>query len=114
MATARRAAFSSLARLAPTTILEDATVPRSELARMVAKISVLAALSNGAARELVLDWNRISKNLAVPPCQPAGAGLLQAGVADQGSDGESRFGHGPLRRRDDPREWPPNVDERKA
>lgn len=36
LASARRAAFSALARVAPTTILEDATVPRSELARMVA------------------------------------------------------------------------------
>ncbi|MES2307622.1 MAG: FAD-linked oxidase C-terminal domain-containing protein [Verrucomicrobiota bacterium] len=35
LATARRAAFSSLARLAPTTILEDATVPRSELVKMI-------------------------------------------------------------------------------
>lgn len=35
LAAARRAAFSSLARVAPTTILEDATVPRSELAAMV-------------------------------------------------------------------------------
>lgn len=35
LATARRAAFSSLARVAPTTILEDATVPRSELANMI-------------------------------------------------------------------------------
>jgi glycolate oxidase len=35
LATARRAAFSALARVAPTTILEDATVPRSELANMV-------------------------------------------------------------------------------
>jgi len=35
LATARRAAFSALARVAPTTILEDATVPRSELAKMV-------------------------------------------------------------------------------
>ncbi len=42
LATARRAAFSSLARLAPTTILEDATVPRSELARMVAHIQMVA------------------------------------------------------------------------
>lgn len=42
LATARRAAFSSLARLAPTTILEDATVPRSELARMVARIQEVA------------------------------------------------------------------------
>ena len=38
LATARRAAFSSLARIAPTTILEDATVPRSELAQMVEHI----------------------------------------------------------------------------
>ncbi len=35
LATARRSAFSALARLKPTTILEDATVPRSELASMV-------------------------------------------------------------------------------
>ncbi|AWI08719.1 FAD-binding oxidoreductase [Ereboglobus luteus] len=35
LATARRSAFSALARLRPTTILEDATVPRSELAHMV-------------------------------------------------------------------------------
>jgi glycolate oxidase len=35
LATARRNAFSALARVAPTTILEDATVPRSELAKMV-------------------------------------------------------------------------------
>jgi glycolate oxidase len=35
LASARRSAFSALARVAPTTILEDATVPRSELATMV-------------------------------------------------------------------------------
>jgi glycolate oxidase len=35
LATARRSAFSALARVAPTTILEDATVPRSELATMI-------------------------------------------------------------------------------
>jgi glycolate oxidase len=35
LASARRTAFSALARVAPTTILEDATVPRSELARMI-------------------------------------------------------------------------------
>ncbi len=35
MATARRSAFAALARIKPTTILEDATVPRSELAKMV-------------------------------------------------------------------------------
>jgi len=43
LATARRAAFSSLARIAPTTILEDATVPRSELAQMVEHIQLVAA-----------------------------------------------------------------------
>jgi glycolate dehydrogenase FAD-linked subunit len=42
LATARRAAFSSLARIAPTTILEDATVPRSELAQMVEHIQRVA------------------------------------------------------------------------
>ena len=35
LATARRTAFSALARVAPTTILEDATVPRSELTKMI-------------------------------------------------------------------------------
>lgn len=35
LASARRSAFSALARVAPTTILEDVTVPRSELARMI-------------------------------------------------------------------------------
>ena len=51
----------------------------SELARMVAKISVLAALSNGAARELVLEWNKISQDLAVPPCP---FGIVAGGKGD--------------------------------
>jgi glycolate oxidase len=42
LATARRAAFSALARISPTTILEDATVPRSELAQMVEYIQEIA------------------------------------------------------------------------
>ncbi|MDA0747184.1 MAG: glycolate oxidase subunit GlcD, partial [bacterium] len=42
LATARRSAFSALARLAPTVILEDVTVPRSELARMIARIQGIA------------------------------------------------------------------------
>jgi glycolate oxidase len=42
LAAARRSAFSALARLAPTTILEDATVPRSELAKMVRFVEVVA------------------------------------------------------------------------
>jgi len=42
LAAARRNAFSALARVAPTTILEDATVPRSELARMIRFIESVA------------------------------------------------------------------------
>jgi glycolate oxidase len=43
LASARRSAFSALARVAPTTILEDATVPRSALAQMVRYVSQVAA-----------------------------------------------------------------------
>jgi glycolate oxidase len=43
LTTARRAAFSALARVSPTTILEDATVPRSELANMIRFIQRTAA-----------------------------------------------------------------------
>jgi len=42
LATARRSAFAAVARVAPTTILEDVTVPRSELAGMVHFIQDLA------------------------------------------------------------------------
>ena len=42
LATARRSAFSALARLAPTIILEDATVPRSELAHMIRFVADVA------------------------------------------------------------------------
>ncbi len=42
LATARRSAFSALARVAPTIILEDATVPRSELAKMIRFVEAVA------------------------------------------------------------------------
>src|SRR6058998_2518210 len=42
LASARRSAFSALARVAPTTILEDATVPRSELAQMIRFVEATA------------------------------------------------------------------------
>ena len=42
LAAARRTAFSALARVAPTTILEDVTVPRSELAGMVRFVAAVA------------------------------------------------------------------------
>ncbi len=40
--TARRAALSALSRLKPTTIMEDATVPRSRLAEIVAEVERVA------------------------------------------------------------------------
>jgi glycolate oxidase len=46
LATARRSAFSALARIRPTTILEDVTVPRSELAGMVQFIEGVAERHN--------------------------------------------------------------------
>ncbi|MBM3826675.1 MAG: FAD-binding protein [Verrucomicrobia bacterium] len=42
LATARRSAFSALARVRPTTILEDVTVPRDRLAEMVGYIAEVA------------------------------------------------------------------------
>ncbi|TLS38462.1 glycolate oxidase subunit GlcD [Pseudalkalibacillus caeni] len=41
--TARRSALSALARMKPTTILEDATVPRSKISEMVRAINEIAA-----------------------------------------------------------------------
>jgi glycolate oxidase len=43
---ARKVAFSALARVKPTTILEDATVPRSEIAKMIAEINRIAKKYN--------------------------------------------------------------------
>lgn len=44
--TGRRVALSALARKRPTTILEDATVPRSEIAKMVREIQEIAIRHN--------------------------------------------------------------------
>jgi len=46
LASARRSAFSALARVRPTTILEDVTVPRDKLAEMVAFIAEVAKKHN--------------------------------------------------------------------
>jgi glycolate oxidase len=43
LASARRTAFSALARMSPTTILEDATVPRSELTKMIRFVQEVGA-----------------------------------------------------------------------
>jgi glycolate oxidase len=42
LASARRSAFSALARVRPTTILEDVTVPRDKLAEMVSFVAEVA------------------------------------------------------------------------
>ena len=52
LASARRSAFSALARVRPTTILEDATVPRSELAKMIRFIAETAASHQAADRHV--------------------------------------------------------------
>lgn len=46
LASARRTAFSALARRAPTVVLEDVTVPRSRLAEMVAEIQRIGRAHN--------------------------------------------------------------------
>ena len=46
LATARRSAFSALARIKPTTVLEDVTVPRSTLAVMVRSVEDIARRHN--------------------------------------------------------------------
>lgn len=43
---ARKVAFSALARVKPTTILEDATVPRSEITKMITAINDIAGKYN--------------------------------------------------------------------
>lgn len=43
---ARRSAFSSLARVKPTTILEDATVPRSKLGEMLSEVQKISSEEN--------------------------------------------------------------------
>ena len=58
----------------------------SELARMASKIWVLSVLSNGAARDLVVDWPKVSRDLAVPTCD---FGIVAGGKGD--NEGYSTF-----------------------
>lgn len=51
----------------------------SDLARRVSQVWLLSKLSTGAARDLVLDWPRIARNLAVPPCP---FGIIAGGTGD--------------------------------
>ena len=56
LAAARRNAFSALARAPPTTILEDVTVPRSELATMIRFIADTAAASTSCRSAPSATW----------------------------------------------------------
>ncbi len=51
----------------------------SDLARRVSQVWLLSRLSTGAAREMVLDWPRIARNLVVPPCP---FGIIAGGTGD--------------------------------
>ena len=51
----------------------------SDLARLASRFWVLAALANGAARDLVLDWHKVAPDLAVPACP---FGIVAGGKGD--------------------------------
>jgi len=51
----------------------------SELAQRVGGIGMLAALADGAARDLVVDWPQVEPHLAVPPCE---FGIVAGGRGD--------------------------------
>ena len=72
LASARRNAFAALARRRPTTILEDVTVPRSELAAMVAFIAETAAalelqIGTSATWATEISIRRFSPTSETPP-----------------------------------------------
>ncbi|MFM8735131.1 MAG: esterase/lipase family protein [Pirellulales bacterium] len=51
----------------------------SDLARSVAGVGALAALAEGAARDLVIHWRQVEPHLAVPPCE---FGIVAGGRGD--------------------------------
>jgi hypothetical protein len=51
----------------------------SELARQVGGVGMLAALAEGAARDLVVDWGKVEPLLAVPACE---FGIVAGGRGD--------------------------------
>lgn len=63
----------------------------SELARRASQVWMLAALSQGAARDLVVDWDTVAPTLPVPPCP---FGIVAGGT---GNDD----GYSPLLKGDD-------------
>ncbi len=51
----------------------------SDLARRVSQVWLLSRLSTGAAREMVMNWPQIARNLVVPPCP---FGIIAGGTGD--------------------------------
>ncbi|MFM9058442.1 MAG: esterase/lipase family protein [Planctomycetaceae bacterium] len=51
----------------------------ADMARMAAKIWGVAARAEGAARDLVVDWETVAPGLAVPPCE---FGIVAGGRGD--------------------------------
>jgi predicted alpha/beta hydrolase family esterase len=51
----------------------------SELARRASQVWMLAALSQGAARDLVVDWDAVAPTLPAPPCP---FGIVAGGTGD--------------------------------
>lgn len=51
----------------------------SDLARRVSQVWLLSKLSTGAAREMVMNWPQLSRNLVVPPCP---FGIIAGGTGD--------------------------------
>ena len=64
--TARRAAFSALARVKPTTILEDVTVPQSEISRML-KTSIE---SQSGSMSCLESSDTPATETSIPPASP--------------------------------------------
>jgi len=51
----------------------------SELAKLCSRVWLLATLADGAARDLVVDWDRVAPSLAVPACP---FGIVAGGRGD--------------------------------
>lgn len=51
----------------------------ADMARMAAKIWILAARAEGAARDLAVNWDAVAPGLAVPPCD---FGIVAGGTGD--------------------------------
>ena len=72
------AAAADLAR-AHRMVMLGAPNQGSDLARMASRFWILASLADGAARDLVVDWAKISPKLAVPSCP---FGIVAGGKGD--------------------------------